>query len=300
MRVAPVASDRTATVTWPPDGVWRIALSTRIITSWRSRAGSPVTTAGCGSTAIATPPSAAGLASADAPSAATSPRSTGTRSSATAPESERASSSRSSTIAVMWRTSASMSSSADADLADRLVLVAVEVLDAAAHDRERGPELVAGVGREVALAAKRGPLVRQRLADRDERPAGVDGPEAERDQDDHDPADQQHDQHRLERPDLGGAVLDDLDRDDLALPRGDRLGQDPDRDGIRADGRSAQVRAGRPGSGDRVVVGQARRHPEVAGPGDDMVVLVDRERERRRSELELVRARCRPDPAAGR
>ena len=38
-----------------------MALSTRIITSWRSRAGSPVTTAGCGSTSTRTPRSVGGL-----------------------------------------------------------------------------------------------------------------------------------------------------------------------------------------------------------------------------------------------
>ena len=49
-------------------------------------------------------------------------------------------------------------------VADRLVAMALEVLDARSDDRERRPELVARVGRELALAA-------ERLADRDERPA---------------------------------------------------------------------------------------------------------------------------------
>ena len=42
-------------------GLWRMALSTRIVTSWRSRAGSPVTIAGCGSTSIVTPRVGRGL-----------------------------------------------------------------------------------------------------------------------------------------------------------------------------------------------------------------------------------------------
>ena len=241
-------SARTATPTRPSVGLWRIALSTRIITSWRSRAGSPATTAGCGSTTTRTPRSVAGLPSADAPSAATSPRSTGTRSSATAPESERASSSRSSTIAVMWRTSSSMSSSAMPTSRDRLVAVALEVLDAAPDDGQRRPQLVAGVGGELALAAERDALVRQRLADRHERPAGVDGAEAEGDQDD--------DDRRRRRSTTSIAssvrcsvdpVLDDLDR--VGRRRrwhGDVLGQDADRRHV-VGRRSVRARSGRPG-----------------------------------------------------
>ena len=68
-----------------------------------------------------------------------------------------------------------------ADRADGRVAMSREVLDAAPDDRQRRPQLVAGVGRELALAAQRGPLVGQRFADRDDRPAGVDGPEPERD-----------------------------------------------------------------------------------------------------------------------
>ena len=41
---------RTDTVTEPPRGLCRTALSTRIVTSWRRRAGSPTTIAGSGST----------------------------------------------------------------------------------------------------------------------------------------------------------------------------------------------------------------------------------------------------------
>ena len=146
----------TATPTRPSVGLWRIALSTRIMTSWRSRAGSPATTAGCG---IDHDPDAAvggRLAQRRRAVGGDVAEVDGTCSSATAPESERASSSRSSTIAVMWRTSSSMSSSADADRRDGLVPVALEVLDAAPDDGQRRPQLVARVGRELALAAQGG------------------------------------------------------------------------------------------------------------------------------------------------
>ena len=74
-----------------------------------------------------------------------------------------------------------------ADRRDRLVAMPLEVLDAAPDDRQRRPQLVAGVGRELALAAQRGALVGQRFADRDERPPGVDRPEPEG-HEDHDEA----------------------------------------------------------------------------------------------------------------
>ena len=54
-----------------------------------------------------------------------------------------------------------------ADLADRLVGVAPEVLGARPDDGQRRPQLVARVGGELALVA-------ERVADRDERPAGDD------------------------------------------------------------------------------------------------------------------------------
>ena len=82
-----------------------------------------------------------------------------------------------------------------ADLRDGLVAMPFEVVDAAPDDGQRRPQLVARVGGELALPAERDPLGRQRFADRDERPAGVDGPEAEGDQDDEPAADDEHDEH---------------------------------------------------------------------------------------------------------
>ena len=70
-----------------------------------------------------------------------------------------------------------------------LIAVPFEVVDAAPDNRQRGPELVAGIGGELALAAQRGALVGQRFADRDERPPRIHGPEPERHEDHHDPTD---------------------------------------------------------------------------------------------------------------
>ena len=106
----------------------------------------------------------------------------GRASRATAPESERARRSRSSTSVVRWWTSASMSLERVADLADRLVAVPPEVLDRAPDDGQRRAQLVAGVGGELALAAERRALRGERLADRHERAARVDGAEADRDE----------------------------------------------------------------------------------------------------------------------
>ena len=69
-----------------------------------------------------------------------------------------------------------------ADRRDRLGSMALEVVDAAPDDGQRRAQLVAGIGRELALAAEGRALVRQRLADRHQRPARIDGPEPERDQ----------------------------------------------------------------------------------------------------------------------
>ena len=110
-----------------------------------------------------------------------------------------------------------MSSSAEPTVADRLVAMPLEVFDAAPDDGQRRPQLVAGVGRELALAAQRDALVGQRLADRDERPSRIDGPEPECHQDDDHPADEQHHEHRVERPLLGDPVPDDLDGVGLAV-----------------------------------------------------------------------------------
>ena len=112
------------------------------------------------------------------------------------------------------------------------------MLDGAADHRERGAQLVARVGRELALAAQGGPLGVERVADRHEGPAGVDGAERHGDED-HDPAaDEQHAQERVERLLLGRAVLDhlDVDRPDRRI---DPLGHRPDRQ------RSRSWRAGR-------------------------------------------------------
>ena len=57
-----------------------------------------------------------------------------------------------------------------ADRRDRLVAVPLEVLDAAPDDGQRRAQLVAGIGGELALAAQRDALVRQRLADRARAP----------------------------------------------------------------------------------------------------------------------------------
>ncbi len=128
-----------------------------------------------------------------------------------------------------------------ADRLDALRAVAQEVVDAAPDDRQRRPQLVACVGREFALAPQRGPLVGQRFADRNQGAARIHGPEADGDEDDHETSDQQDGEHRLERPLLGGPVLDDLDGEDRAIEL-DGLGQDPDRG--TAQRRRSDVAAG--------------------------------------------------------
>ena len=159
----------------PPAGVWATALSTRIVTSCRSRRASPSTSAGQGvddqRRRRARPPSPC---SGPTASTATSARSTGARSSSIVPASVRARSSRSSTSAVRWAVSASMSSSAAPTCADRLVLVAPQVRHAGPDHRQRRPQLVARVGRELALAAQGGLAPVDRGPDRHQGPAGVD------------------------------------------------------------------------------------------------------------------------------
>jgi hypothetical protein len=61
---------------------------------------------------------------------------------------------------------------------DRPVLVALEVLDRGADDGQRRAQLVARVGGELALAAEGDPLRLERLADRHEGAARVDGADA--------------------------------------------------------------------------------------------------------------------------
>ena len=97
-----------------------------------------------------------------------------------------------------------MSSRRVADAADRLVLVALQVFDAAPDDRERRPELVARVGRELALAA-------ERLADRDERAAGVERPTTSAPSTPSTLPASEHVEQDAEEPLLAGDVLDHLD-----------------------------------------------------------------------------------------
>ena len=184
-------SCRTATRTWPPLGLWRMALSTRMKTSWRSRAASPSTIAGSGSTSTLTSFAPAGLTSDEAAAAATSPRSSGSRSREIAPESDRARRRRSSTSDVRCSTSAPISSSALPTELTGSSACRRRWSSGAPDDGQRRPQLVARVGGELALTAEREALRCERIADRDESAAGVDRPEADRDEDDHGPAEQQ-------------------------------------------------------------------------------------------------------------
>ena len=77
------------------------------------------------------------------------------------------------------------------------------MLDGALDDRQRRPQLVAGVGRELALTAQCRALLDEGLADRDEGAAGVERSETERHEDDEESARQQHVQDRVEGLDLG-------------------------------------------------------------------------------------------------
>ena len=72
----------------------------------------------------------------------------------------------------------------------------------------------------------------ERLADRDERPARVEGPEPDGHEHDDAAADQQHAEDRVERLLLGGPVLDHLDVDVADVDVGP-LGLGPDRAGSR-------------------------------------------------------------------
>ena len=191
-----------------------------------------------------------------------------------------------------------------ADLRDGLVTVSLEVVDTAADDGQRRPQLVAGVRGELALPPQRHPLGGQRFADRDQRPPRVDRPEAERHQHHQPTADDQHDQHRVERALLGDAIADDLDRVCRAAGRDDVLGQDPNgcRDGLvravgsealRCQGRRPDVPPLGPRRGDARHVGQPGRHVE-ATRREDIAAVVDRRRDRARAataEDEAVRAR---------
>ena len=240
--IASRRSLRTRTRTWPPPGgAWRMALSTRITMSWRRRAWSPSTIAGSGSRASWTPRSAAALTSAPAPSAAMSPRSTGRRVRLIAPESDRASRSRSSTRAVRL---ADLGIDVVEGLAGGRAVgpVPPEMLDRAPDDGQRGPQLVARVGGELALAAERRALLDERLPDRDEGAAGIERPEPEGDEHDDDAAQEQHVADGIERLLLRGSILDHLDVDVADRAR-HAFGECPGRE--RADGRGPDVPGGR-------------------------------------------------------
>ncbi len=98
-----------------------------------------------------------------------------------------------------------------ADGRDRFVAMAFEVVDARADDGQRRAQLVRGVGGELALALQGRALGDERLADRDERPAGVGGAGAGRhEQGDH-AADDEHGDEHGQRPHLGRPIADDLE-----------------------------------------------------------------------------------------
>ena len=177
-----------------------------------------------------------------------------------------------------------------ADRRDRLGAMPLEVFDAAPDDRQRGPQLVAGVRRELALAPEGGALVGQGLADRHEGAPGVDRPEPEGHEDHDDPAEQQDREHHVERPLLGDPVTHDLDGVRLAALGLHVLGEDAHGglDGGRRPARGdplgrqrcrADVAAVDPRRCHRVHVGQAVGEVEPA-LGQDVVVLADGQRDR--------------------
>ena len=90
--------------------------------------------------------------------------------------------------------------------------MALEVLDAAPDDGQRGAQLVARVGGELALAP-------ERLADRHEGATGIQGPADHGQAECGHPADQQHGQELLQGAGIGGSVGNDLDHVGLACSR---------------------------------------------------------------------------------
>ena len=205
-------SRRTRTRTSPPSGLWRTALSTRMVTTWRSRSASPddhhrlrvdLDVDAPGARRATSWPTAA--------SAATSPSSTGWRVRSSAPEVGARQQQQ-----VLHERGQVADLGVDvvergADLGDRLVLVQPQVLDAGAHDGQRRPQLVAGVGRELALSPERLALGVQRGPDGHQGARRVGGAEHARQHQRQDAATDQHLEQRLERVLLGGPVLDDLD-----------------------------------------------------------------------------------------
>ena len=160
-----------------------------------------------------------------------------------------------------------------ADAGDRVIAVALQMLDAAPDDRQRRAEFVAGIGRELALPAERCPLAGQRFPDRDESPSRIDGPEPEGHDQDQEAAHEQDDLDDLEGLLLRGPVLDDLDGEDPALRDVDGLGQDADR--RVGDDRGLDVAAGGGRRLDPWLVGKSGRRPLVAGSQDRIAVRIE-------------------------
>jgi hypothetical protein len=157
-----------------------------------------------------------------------------------------------------------------ADLTDRARGVAAKMLDRAPDDRERGAQLVARVGRELALVPERGALRGKRVADGHQRPARVDGAKAHRHEHDHETAADEHEHEALQRPDLGGAVLDDL-HGELGLRRVERHRELADRHVRRPPGRTREP------DGDRGQPDIPSRPPGVRGGGEVGQALRDLE-----------------------
>ncbi len=151
-----------------------------------------------------------------------------------------------STSSVRWSVSALMSSSVSLCSAIVEFWVALEVLDAAPDDGQRGAQLMAGVGRELALAL-------ERFADRDEGPPGIQGAADHRQAKGGQAPDQEDIEELLEGLGLGRPVGDDLDHVGLA-GHDDRLADELDRGTL--DRGLADVDPAKPGSRDGGHVGQ--------------------------------------------
>ncbi len=174
-----------------------------------------------------------------------------------------------------------------ADPRHRLVAVPAQVLDGSLDDGERRAQLVARVRGELTLAAERGALRGERLADRHEGAPRVDRPEGDRDEHDHESTAHEDQYEALERPDFGRAVLHDLD-EEPTLRRLERDGQLANRHGLGAiagsgrpdgDARQPDVAAGCVCGARRLGVRQAIGHLELAR-SDRRAVGGDEDRER--------------------
>ena len=149
-----------------PGGLWRMALSVRIVTSWRRRTGSPSSVAGVASRTRCTSRWRASVPRPSRAAAATSARSTGMcfqldHARVGPGQQEERLDQLGHVVDRGPRVVDRL-----VQRGDRLVGVSLQVLQVAAHDGQRGAQLVAGVGRELALAA-------QRLADRHQCPLGI-------------------------------------------------------------------------------------------------------------------------------